>query len=136
MPQPTQRCAALLPVKELLHDPEERSAEKESKPHRDGKSQRELQREELERLLSDGGPPTEEQRKKDRIRSLEAKIAEMQAELEAERSSERAKSDVRQKRDQHPSCRYFGEAIREAKAAEEQSPKARLSTGLGEFHAP
>ncbi|CAE7250825.1 Catsper1 [Symbiodinium sp. CCMP2456] len=103
MPQPTQRELQKMKLQELLHDPEERSAEKESKPHRDGKSQRELQREELERLLSDGGPPTEEQRKKDRIRSLEAKIAEMQAELEAERSSERAKSDVRQKRDQRPS---------------------------------
>eukprot|EP00439_Symbiodinium_sp_Y106_P069307 s100_g11.t3 len=79
MPQPTHREMQKKKLQELLHDPEERPAEKETKPHRDGKSQRELQREELERLLSDGGPATEEQRKKDRIRLLEAKIAEMQA---------------------------------------------------------
>ncbi|CAE7701333.1 Catsper1 [Symbiodinium sp. CCMP2592] len=103
MPQPTHRELQKMKLQELLHDPEERPAGKETKQHRDGKSQRELQREELERLLSDGGPPTEEQRKKDRIRLLEAKIAEMQAELEAERSAERAKSDVRQKRDQRRS---------------------------------
>jgi len=92
MPKPTQRELQKMHLQELVR--EEAAVPQTSKASREGKSQRELQRKELESLLES---PTHEKQKEAKMKSLEAKIAEMQAELEAMKS---AGTSARQKRDQ------------------------------------
>ncbi|CAJ1365375.1 unnamed protein product [Effrenium voratum] len=99
MPMPTQRELQKERLEEVIGQEEEplKASEKVS---RDGKSQRELQREELQRLLDPQNEQEQKEEKEAKMKSLEAKIAEMQAELEAMKASEKVKSEARQKRDQ------------------------------------
>ncbi|CAL1158819.1 unnamed protein product [Cladocopium goreaui] len=73
MPKPTQRELQKMHLQELVR--EEAAVPQTSKASREGKSQRELQRKELESLLES---PTHEKQKEAKMKSLEAKIAEMQ----------------------------------------------------------
>jgi len=95
MPKPTQRELQKMQLQEVVRE----EALKDRTPilptaSKDGKSQRELQRKELESLLES---PNNEKQKEAKMKSLETKIAEMQAELEAMKSEG---TTARQKRDQ------------------------------------
>ncbi|CAK9112171.1 unnamed protein product [Durusdinium trenchii] len=92
VPKPTQRELQKKHSEELVRDEVPQGGP--SRPAAKGMSQRELQRQELENLLED---LSDQQKKEAKMKSLETKIAEMQAELEAMRS---AGTSARQKRDQ------------------------------------